>query len=456
MTRRGDGSAGPLPPGRPAALSVAALGVALASLLLASLLASPLPAPATAAETDSFRWLCKPGLPSDPCAGPPGSLLTAEVTATGQAGTFTPAPLIRLRKRVDCFYVYPTVSGQPGPNADLTTAPEIAGIAVQQASRFAPGCRMFAPEYRQYTVPALVGGEVDRAATDTAYRGVKAAWDEYLADHNKGRGVVLIGHSQGTGHLKRLVAETFDRRPNLRKRLVSAVLIGGNVIVAKGRKVGGNFANIPACGRAGQTGCVIAYSGFRSTPPADANFGRVGGALVESGFSPATHEVMCVNPAELDGSGGVLSPYYATEPFPGLYGPMLPKFPDATTPWVTFPALYRATCKRAEGAHWLQVDDISNDADPRPRVGEPLGATWGTHLTELNDATGNLTTVVARQEEAWVRAADRAKRQVLRKKRLARKRALAKKRRIARKKRLAAKKKRLAKKKAKLAKMKRG
>ncbi len=29
-------------------------------------------------------------------------------------------------------------------------------------------------------------------------RDVKAAWNDYLARDNKGRGVVLIGHSQGS------------------------------------------------------------------------------------------------------------------------------------------------------------------------------------------------------------------------------------------------------------------
>jgi hypothetical protein len=33
------------------------------------------------------------------------------------------------------------------------------------------------------------------------------AWQTYVSEHNDGRGVVLIGHSQGTDYLKRLIAE---------------------------------------------------------------------------------------------------------------------------------------------------------------------------------------------------------------------------------------------------------
>lgn len=361
---------------------------------------------ASASEA-SFAWLCKPGKANDPCRQ---SLRTETVTADERIRAFTPKQLTRLKNRVDCFYVYPTVSSQPGPNATLARDPEILGIAEQQASRFTPGCRMFAPVYRQYTVPAILGGGITDEATAVAYGGVKAAWNEYLRKYNKGRGIVLIGHSQGTGHLKKLIADTFDRKPNLRERLVSAVLIGGNVIVPKGRLVGGSFRNVPACRKATQPGCVIAYSGFlEDPPPADALFGRVGGALSESGFSPETHEVLCVNPARLDGSNGKLKPLYNTTPFPGIYGPLLPDLTGYEAPWVSFPGIYSASCEKSDGASWLNVRDISGGPDSRPRIGEPLGRTWGTHLTEVNDAAGNLASVVLTQEKTWLKKLARAK-----------------------------------------------
>jgi hypothetical protein len=357
-----------------------------------------------------FHWLCKPGRAGDPCAGRPGSLATARVTAGGQTSTSTPRKLARLRKKVDCFYVYPTVSGQEGPNASLAEDPEIDGIAEQQASRFAPGCRMFAPIYRQFTVAAILGGKITDEVNEAAYRSMKAAWNEYLRKYNKGRGIVLIGHSQGTGHLKRLIAETFDRKPGLRKRLVSAVLIGGNVIVAKGKRTGGSFRKVPACTRATELGCVIAFSSFlKDPPPENSLFGRVGGALAEQGLDPATHEVMCVNPARLDGSRGALKPLYETTPFPGIYGPLLPDLTSYEEPWVSFPGLYRASCRRQDGASWLSVQVVSGDSDPRPRIGEPLGRTWGTHLTEVNDSAGNLLSVVTRQEKTYVKKLKKAR-----------------------------------------------
>ena len=359
--------------------------------------------PAGSAEP-AFKWLCKPGRQADPCVAKYSSLLTERVTATGPTGSTTPKPLTRLRNKVDCFYVYPTVSGQAGPNADLSEDPEVVGIAEQQAARFTPGCRMFAPIYRQYTIAAIFGSQITQEVSEIAYGSVKAAWNEYLRKYNKGRGIVLIGHSQGTGHLEQLISETFDRKPNLRKRLVSAVLIGGNVIVRKGKRTGGSFNRVPACTKASELGCVIAFSSFlKDPPPEEALFGRLGGALADPGFDPATHEVMCVNPARLDGSKGALKPLYNTAPFPGLYGPLLPNLTGFEAPWVSFPNLYSASCRKADGASWLDIRDISTGADTRPRIGEPLGRDWGTHLTEVNDTAGNLVSIVTTQEKAYLK-----------------------------------------------------
>ncbi|MBK8295326.1 MAG: DUF3089 domain-containing protein [Solirubrobacterales bacterium] len=127
--------------------------------------------------------------------------------------------------------------------------PEVAGVARQQAAIFSRKCRVFAPVYPEYTVPAIFSGQLTPDVIARAYAGVKAAWHEYLKKYNHGRGIVLIGHSQGTGHLGDLIQQTFDKKPKLRKRLVSAVLMGGNIYVPKDERVGGQFQNVPACAR---------------------------------------------------------------------------------------------------------------------------------------------------------------------------------------------------------------
>ncbi|MGB0120229.1 MAG: DUF3089 domain-containing protein [Solirubrobacterales bacterium] len=351
-----------------------------------------------ASAQENFKWLCKPGLKNDPCMT---SLKSTVVSPTGSTRVINPKR--QSKPSVDCFYVYPTVSSQPGPNASLATDPEVYEIARQQAAQFSRNCRVFAPVYPQYTVLSIATGTITPDAIETAYAGVKSAWLEYLKKHNHGRGIVLIGHSQGTGHLGRLIEETFDRKPNLRKRLVSATLIGGNLYVPKGKLVGGQFRKVPACSKTGQFGCIIASSSFSHEPPADAAFGRVTGALVAAGLDPDRYEVICVNPAALDRNRKILKPRYTTGRFPGINGNLAPVFFDGVTPFASFPNLYRAGCRRANGARWLQVDDISTPADTRVRHTEGLGPTWGTHLSEMSDQMGNLVSVVKRQTNAYLK-----------------------------------------------------
>jgi Protein of unknown function (DUF3089) len=340
-------------------------------------------------------WLCKPGLAGNPCAR---SLTTTVMKADGSQ-SLERARRAR-RPRIDCFYVYPTVSGQDRINATKTAGPEQRFVAEQQAGRFSQVCRPFAPVYRQLTLRAIAG-QITAAAAQRAYGDVRSAWLDYLRNHNRGRGVVLIGHSQGTYILRQLIKDEIDPRAKVRRRLVSALLLGGNVLVAKGRDAGGDFRNIRACRAAHQTGCVIAYSAFYGTPPADARFGR---AVSRFGVAadPATQEVLCTNPAALRGGSGRLEPYFATAPFPAPLGAVTDRPPGSvSTRWIAMPGLYRASCRREAGAVWLGVTPESGD--PRPVVTERIGPDWGLHLYDVNLALGDLVEVARRQAKAYAR-----------------------------------------------------
>lgn len=346
----------------------------------------------------STTWLCKPGLADNPCQS---DLTTLGLRADNS--TF-PVSSTRNKKRpVDCFYVYPTVSGQEGPNADLTVDPEIRQVAVQQAARFSRVCRVFAPVYRQFTISTILTGEITDEIDNIAYSDVNAAFSEYMKKYNKGHGVILIGHSQGAGHLARLVSERVDRKPRLRKKLVSAILVGGNVFVPNGKKVGGQFKNVPTCSTAKQNACLVAFSSFPAEPPNPSLFGRIGGALSTPGIDPAKYEVACVNPAALDGSKGAVKGLYNTAPFPALYGPLLPDLTGYQTPWISINDMYRASCQRKDGAHWLQFDSVATPEDLRPRIDEPLGPSWGSHLTEVNDVSGNLVAVAGSEVKSYLK-----------------------------------------------------
>jgi hypothetical protein len=356
------------------------------------------------ADAPAPVWLCRPGQAADPCtANLDATVFHANGTTTTQPGSPAKDPPI------DCFYVYPTVSAQKTVNANLTVDPEETAVAIAQASRFSTACRIYAPVYPQLTLASITGGATAplTAAAATAYNGVLSAWQYYLAHYNHGRGVVFLGHSQGSGMLIQLLRSQVDPNPTLRQHLVSALLLGGNVTVPVGKTVGGDFRHIPACTSNHQTGCVVAYSMFLDPPPADSGFGRVGqGVSSLSGVAAAPgQQVLCTNPVSLDhpSVAGVLQPYAPTAAFPGPLGLAYRPVPSAPTPWASYPNLYTGRCESSGGATWLQVDRIQTPGDTRPSVSQTLGPTWGLHIDDVNLAMGNLVSLVHDQAAAYTR-----------------------------------------------------
>ena len=360
---------------------------------------------AVRADTDpaGVEWLCRPGQADDPC--------TSDLTATvvGSSGpTHVQDATDAARRRIDCFYVYPTVSPQTTANADLHIDPAETAVAEAQASRFSQVCRVYAPVYRQLTLRAIVDPtDLTAANLALAYAGVYAAWEDYLAHDNDGRGVVVIGHSQGSSMLIALLRRTVDDDAAVRRRLVSAIILGGNVTVPVGATVGGSFAHIPACTSTTETGCVIAYSSFDQPPPANSLFGRPGAgvsALVPGGEgASAGMEVLCVNPAAPGGGTAPLSPYFPSARVTAAFGSQGPTLPTVTTPWISEPGLYTGRCTYEDGASWLQVTAPVTPGDRRALVTQSIGPTWGLHLDDVNIALGNLVTLVGDEAHAYRR-----------------------------------------------------
>lgn len=347
--------------------------------------ASPTAPPRRLPVTHPTVWLCRPGQARNPCAGG----LDATVVHAGGSRTvepFHPAA----DPPVDCFYVYPTVSAARTANAPLAPEPAVIETARAQAARFAAACRLFVPVYRQITVAGLLTGKItDLAARRLAHGDVVSAWHDYLLHDNHGRRFVLIGHSQGTLELTSLIQEEIDGDPQLRGQLLSALLIGGRITVPPGQDVGGSFRAIPACRRAGQTGCVVAYNSFSTVPPADALFGR----------PSAGQEVLCVNPAALAGGTATTHPYLPTSVL-GAATTRLAGPGAAGRGFVAFAGAVTAGCRRQQGVNWLQVDVPRSAGLPSSLLQPSLGPAWGLHRGDITLALGDLTALVAAQAAA--------------------------------------------------------
>ena len=249
--------------------------------------ATPQSASATPDYSKASSWLCLPGR-KDVCSTP---LTTTALNPNGYGSNGLSS--VARDPAVDCFYVYPTVSSDPGMNSDLAVGREEKLAAESQFARFASVCRTFAPIYRQMTLASVVayaaGADVAPNAA-IAYRDVLAAWRNYVRTRNPGRPFVLIGHSQGSLMLGQLIAREIEKDPVVARRMLLAIIPGYNVLVPQGKLVGGTFKATPLCSRDDQTGCIMSWTSFRekNAPPPGAIFGYAD----QPGMT-----VGCVNPA---------------------------------------------------------------------------------------------------------------------------------------------------------------
>jgi hypothetical protein len=388
------------------AVLVVILGTGAVSPVLAQSAAPQAPPnPVTIAPNDYGRessWLCRPGR-QDACSVD----LTATIVRAD--GSLAREPWTAAANApIDCFYVYPTVSTDPAPTSDMVADDAERNVIRQQFARFGSACRLFAPMYRQVTLAGLRamlagGGGGAALSRGSPYDDVRDAWRHYLEHDNRGRGVVLVGHSQGSFILTELIRQEIEGKP-AQSRLVSALLLGATLAVPRGKDAGGSFQSIPLCRAATQTGCVVTYVSFRSTmpPPANTRFGRV-----------AANEMVaaCTNPASLGGGSGAARAYLdargqlivGQSPRPWIV-------PERAidTPWVSVPGLLTVQCASNEHAGYLEVTVHGDTSDPRTDdiagdlvAGGQVLADWGLHLIDVNLAMGNLVDIVAQQARAW-------------------------------------------------------
>ena len=376
------------------------------ALLLAALIGAPAAAQAPATQapdyTQDANWLCRPGR-ADACGG---DIAVTKVAADGRA-TIVPSAPADPKAAIDCFYVYPTVSTDTTANSDMTIDAAETNVAKVQFAPFRTVCRPFAPMYRQVTLKALrdiLTGQASTADRAMAYRDVVAAWNDYLARDNGGRGVVLIGHSQGSGVIKALLQNEIEGKP-VARQLIAAYIPGNNVLVPAGKDLGGDLKSTPLCRGAGQTSCVVAWVSFRDgkTPPADSRFGRTAAPGMD---------VACINPAALAGGRAALAAVLPA-------GSAIVDNASAQAPWakgvtvntsfVALPGLLSGECQAVDGAHVLAIRTNANPADARTDsiggdvvFGGQIVEGWGLHLIDVNAVLGDLVALADAQGKAWL------------------------------------------------------
>ncbi|WP_369825747.1 DUF3089 domain-containing protein [Caulobacter sp. BP25] len=388
-------------------MRLAAMGLAAILTMSASACAQTTPVPTTPNDyAKADNWLCLPGR-QDACASDQTTtIVEADAKTSVEPFKAAAAPAY------DCFYVYPTVSTDSGGNSDMVIDAAERRVVDQQLARFASTCRVFAPMYRQVTLAALRSVMLGRPSpgdAELAYADVRDAWRWYLANENKGpnnqaRGVVLIGHSQGSRILLNLLKGEIDGQP-VQKQMISALVLGMNTPV----DAAGKYGSIPLCTKADEAGCIVTYVSFRaaSPPPANSRFGKT---------DPEGHRAGCVNPAALlagkaSSDEAPLHAYLSSKGFGAVEGQSPKPFAkglQVTTPFVSTPSLLSGRCVNDGEFTYLSVKVNADPADPRAddisgdiAVAGVVLKDWGLHLIDVNLAMGDLVALVDRQAATY-------------------------------------------------------
>lgn len=248
-------------------------------------------------------WAVWPGVPSKADTVPSGA-----------------QPERAIRPDADVFFIHPTTYlGNEAWNAPYDaggfTGQQLSeSVLGYQVSIFNACCRMFAPRYRQASISAFLRpGKNSFKAYDLAYSDVVRAFDYYIENQNKGRPFILASHSQGSLHATRLIQERIIGRPQLRKRLVAAYVVGASLPGTTA------FTGLAVCKTRNQTGCLIDWNSASALTPLALGRGLMVSWADRRYQAVGLKRWLCVNPLSWDGH--TTSPATANRgalPFAGL------------------------------------------------------------------------------------------------------------------------------------------
>ncbi len=282
------------------------------------------------AYEDPKLWYSRPGIgTSDPARWQPAY--------AGDRGLL-PIPA-KPKAHFAVFFVHPTSYvnraswNAPLENGGDPEAERIARIYLRgMASPFNAASEIWAPRYRQATFGAfLTDAPEGKQAIDAAYADVREAFRFFVSSVDPKTPIVLAGHSQGSLHLKRLIAEEVEGTP-LAARLVAAYVIGWPVSPLHDLPV----MSTPACTAAEQTGCVLSWSSFAEPADPSLVLEAYEATPALDGKLPGSEPMLCTNP--LTGLVGGAAPASAN------LGSLVPE--DSMENGTLQPALVPARCDK--------------------------------------------------------------------------------------------------------------
>lgn len=240
------------------------------------------------AYQDPSLWYSRPGIGiDDPARWQP---------AMADGSRVLPQPAEQAPGNFAVFFIHPTSyvnrTAWNAPNGDAE-AERIARIYVRgMASPFNKASEIWAPKYRQATMGAFLTDKPEgQKALDAAYADVKQAFAVFKASISDDTPVVLVGHSQGSLHLLRLLDEEIKGTP-IADRLVAVYAAGWPISVEHDLPELG----LPACASANQAGCIMSWSSYAEPADPSDMIEAFEGTTGLDGQPRAGSHILCTNP----------------------------------------------------------------------------------------------------------------------------------------------------------------
>lgn len=260
------------------------------------------------AYEDPALWYSRPGIGvSDPARWQPAM--------QGQR-TALPTPADPAEPDFAVFFIHPTsFIDRSAWNAEIGNeeAERVAKLYVRgMASPFNAANEVWAPRYRQATMGAfLTDAPEAEMALDAAYADVAQAYAYFRSSLGEDTPIVLVGHSQGSLHLLRLLREEIAGTTDT-DRIVAAYVIGWPISLEHDLPQ----LPFPACSAADQTGCILSWSSFAEPADPEIVLNTYAKSTGFDGEKRGQSAILCTNPltgiaggaADQDANLGTLVP----------------------------------------------------------------------------------------------------------------------------------------------------
>ncbi|MEP5937389.1 MAG: DUF3089 domain-containing protein [Erythrobacter sp.] len=238
---------------------------------------------------DPALWYSRPGMgTSDPARWQP---------AMRGEGRTIPTPADQSPADFAVFFVHPTsFIDRTRWNApfDEPEAERIAKLYIRgMASPFNQAEELWVPRYRQATMGAFLTDSAEaQQALNAAYQDVLQSFEFFLASADADSPIILVGHSQGSLHLLRLLRERIANDAPVAGRLAAVYAIGWPISVDHDLPALG----IPACTSLDQSGCILSWSSYAE--PADPSdvIETYGQSIGFDGTQRGESTIVCTNP----------------------------------------------------------------------------------------------------------------------------------------------------------------